>query len=363
MSIDARIVRRLPRVRDTPAFELNAHLQASPGITVLFGPSGSGKTLTLNCISGFVRPDEGRILVNDQLYFDAATKVHVPPQRRRCGYIFQEHALFPHMTIRDNLRFAAALPSSRTSRLPLHRRITELLDTFELTDLSDRMPAQLSGGQKQRAAIARVLVTEPRVLLLDEPASGLDARLRKNFHQLLRSVRERLQIPVLLVSHNLEDSFEVADALVLLDQGRVLQMGDHSSVIARPANVEVASMLDIYNIAPAQIQSLDPGANKSRILLFGQEIEGPYLPGHLIGDQGFVCLRRSEMKIAAPGEQRPSNLLKCRVERCSPSATGVRLELEHGFYIAVRETDYQGNGEKELLTFQIPPSAVTFTSK
>ena len=363
MSIDARIVRRLPAVRDTPAFELNAHLQVGPGITVLFGPSGSGKTLTLNCISGFARPDEGRILINDQLYFDGATKVHVPPQRRRCGYIFQDHALFPHMTVRDNLRFAASLPAAKTSRLPLHRRITELLEVFELAELSDRMPAQLSGGQKQRAAIARVLVTEPRLLLLDEPARGLDERLRKNFYELLLSVRERLQIPVLLVSHNLEDSFQVADSLVLLEHGRVLQMGSHSAVIAHPVNLEVARLFDIYNIAPAQIQSLDPGANRSRILVFGQEIEGPYLPGHLIGDQGFVCLRRSEMKVVAGGEQRSPHQLKLRLEKCSPSVDGVRLELEHGFSAAVRETDYKSNSENEQLTFEVPPPAVAFTGK
>ena len=134
MGVDARLVKRLPATRESAAFELDVHLKADSGVTVLFGPSGSGKTLTLNCLAGFVRPDAGRIVVNDELYFDAATHVNRSPQYRRCGYIFQDHALFPHMNVRDNLLFAA--PGNG-------RRVSELLEAFELTSLAARKPAQL----------------------------------------------------------------------------------------------------------------------------------------------------------------------------------------------------------------------------
>ena len=140
--------------------------------------SGAGKTLTLNCLAGFSRPDSGRILAGEDLFFDAATHVHIAPQRRRCGYIFQDHALFPHMTVMQNLRFAAAVAQSR-SKL----KVKELLDAFELGSLANRKPAQLSGGQKQRAALARAMVSEPRLLLLDEPTQGLDARLKRSFFE------------------------------------------------------------------------------------------------------------------------------------------------------------------------------------
>ena len=194
-SIDARLVKRLPPEQGSDGFELNIHLRTGAGITVLFGSSGAGKTLALNCLAGFARPDEGRILVRDELYFDAATHVHVPPQQRRCGYIFQDHALFPHMTLRENLRFAAsAAPRDKHPRPHRYRRVGELLDLFELTDLAARRPAQLSGGQKQRAALARVLVQDPRLLLLDEPTRGLDARLRSAFYDEIgrASCRERV---------------------------------------------------------------------------------------------------------------------------------------------------------------------------
>ena len=211
--IDARVLKRLVSRTDTEPFHLDIHMRAGDGITVLFGPSGAGKSLTLNCIAGFVRPDQGRILVADNLLFDGATGVHIAPQHRHCGYIFQDHALFPHMTVRGNLQFAAN--AAHAGRLNKHRKMQELLEAFELTELADRRPARLSGGQKQRAALARILMGEPRLLLLDEPARGLDARLRLSFHDVLRKTRDRLDIPVLLVTHDLEECFELADSVCI----------------------------------------------------------------------------------------------------------------------------------------------------
>jgi len=206
--IDARLLKRLPADRNGQEFKLDVHLQAEPGITALFGPSGAGKSLTLNCIAGFARPDAGRILVDDHIYFDDAAGVHLAPQRRRCGYIFQDHALFPHMTVRENLRFAVSSSATKgSSGLNRRRRINELLEAFELTELASRKPTQLSGGQKQRAALARILVSEPRVLLLDEPTRGLDARLRDSFYQLLKETRDRLRASIVLITHDTQECF------------------------------------------------------------------------------------------------------------------------------------------------------------
>ena len=146
--IDARIIKRLPATQGSEPFELNIHLRSESAVTVLLGASGAGKTLTLNCLAGFAHPDEGRILVQDQLFFDAAAGVHLAPQKRRCGYIFQDHALFPHMTVRQNLSFAIqSSPPPRPGRLDRHRHIQEMLEAFELADLSSRQPHELSGGQ------------------------------------------------------------------------------------------------------------------------------------------------------------------------------------------------------------------------
>jgi molybdate transport system ATP-binding protein len=360
--IDARLIKRFGAAPDSEAFELNLHLRAGPGITVLFGPSGAGKTLTLNCIAGFMHPDEGRILVHDEIYFDGATNVHIPAQRRRCGYIFQDHALFPHMSVRENLRFAAAASESNR-RLNRHRRINELLEIFELTDLAARKPAQLSGGQKQRAALARILVSEPRLLLLDEPTRGLDARLRQTFYDFLQKTRARLQVPVLLVTHELAEAFELADSVCLMDRGRLMQSGSRDTVLSRPATVEIARSLGIYNVIPATITALDPSRDISRLKIFDDEIEGPYLPGHLIGDQGFLCARESEVRVRRYETDAGRNQIRLRVLTTTSSLTGVRISFEHEICAAVSEAEWQQLRSGDRLYLEIPPSAVYFIGK
>ena len=362
--VDARLIKRFPPARDSEAFELNIHLRAEPGVTVLFGPSGAGKTLTLNCLGGFTRPDEGRILVNDELYFDAATRIHLAPQHRRCGYIFQDHALFPHMTVRENLQFAASAARSEKKRaLNRHRRINELLETFELTELAARKAGQLSGGQKQRASLARILVSEPRILLLDEPSRGLDARLRQNFYDLLRKTQEQLKIPILLVTHDLDECFELADSVCLMDQGRIAQSGPRDSVFAKPASADVARSLGVYNIIPASISALDPSRGSSRLSVLGQDIEGPYLPGHLIGDHGFLCVPEFKLKVL-PADARPcQNQLTLRVLGHSASSRGIRIAFDHGIVATASEVEFKRLQASDALRVEIPASAVYFLEK
>jgi molybdate transport system ATP-binding protein len=360
-SVDARLIKRFPAGRDSEAFELNVHFCAGPEVTVVSGASGAGKTLLLNCVAGFARPDEGRILVNDELLFDAATHIHLSPQRRRCGYIFQDHALFPHMTVRDNLRFAAsAARSGKGTGLHRRRRIHELLEAFELGDLAARKPAQLSGGQKQRAALARILVSEPRLLLLDEPTRGLDVRLRRAFYDVLRETQRRLDIPIVLVTHDLDECLELADCVYLLDRGRVLQSGPKASVFARPATLEIARSLGIYNLLPASIASLDPGRGTCRLSVLDQEIEGPYLPGHLIGDSGFLCVRQSETRIRAPGNRVSGNELLLRLAGSSASSRGVRVVFEPDVAATVSESEFEQLRGHDRLVVEIPAAAVYF---
>lgn len=361
--IDARIIKRFPAAPESEAFELNVHFRSGVGVTVLLGPSGAGKTLTLNCLGGFARPDEGRILVNDELYFDAQSQVHLAPQDRRCGYIFQDHALFPHMTVRDNLRFAAASGARRNRGVKLHRRINELLDVFELTDLAARKPAQLSGGQKQRAALARILVSEPRLLLLDEPTRGLDARLRRAFYDVLQKMRERLQAPVLLVTHDLDECFELADFVCLMDRGRFLQAGPKDVVLCKPATTEIARALGVYNIIPAEITGLDPSRNTSRIRMLNHDFEGAYFPAHLIGDQGFVCVRESDLRVLPTEIRASENQVVLRVLGSSASSQGIRIRFEHETAAVVSSADFEALRGSERLRIEIPRGAVYFVGR
>lgn len=358
--IDARLIKRFPAGPESEAFELDLHLKADVGITVLFGASGAGKSLTLNCIAGFAQPDEGRILVGGDLYFDAASRVHLSPQRRRCGYMFQEHALFPHMTVRENLRFAAAAGRSQMRGLQRHRRINELLEAFQLAELAARRPAQLSGGQQQRAALARMLVTDPRALLLDEPVRGLDVHLRRAFYEVLRHARERLEVAILLVTHDVEECFELADSICLIYRGQFLQCGPREQVLARPASVEAARTLGIYHVLPGEITALDPEHDSSRLKVLDWELEGPYLPGHLLGDRGFICIRESEIRVAACGS---AKRLALRLLASEPSVRGVRLRFEHGINATLPEAAYEPLRGAERLELKIPPSAIWFVAK
>ena len=175
--LEARLRKTFAPKPDSAGFTLDLEFTATAGVTVLFGPSGAGKTLVLESIAGFIEPDQGRILLDDDILFDGVTRLNLAPQKRNCGYVFQNYALFPHMTLRQNLEFAA----ERRPRLERHRRVAEMLDKFRLAESAGRRPHEVSGGQRQRCSIARALIGAPKLLLLDEPATGLDAPCAPNF--------------------------------------------------------------------------------------------------------------------------------------------------------------------------------------
>ncbi len=205
-------------------FALEVDFAAASERLVLFGPSGSGKTLTLQILSGVVTPDTGRIIVGDRVLFDKAKNVNVPARRRAIGYVPQDYALFPHLSVTDNVGFG--LPS----RWPWgpgpedRRRVAEFLGIFELTHLKHSLPRHLSGGQRQRVALARALIRRPSLLLLDEPFSALDALLRAKMRQELLKVQERFNIPVILITHDPEDVAALAQTVVVYEAGRIRQI-------------------------------------------------------------------------------------------------------------------------------------------
>ena len=362
IKIDARLLKRLPAVGETEAFELNIHLKSDAATTVLWGASGAGKTLALNCLGGFSTPTQGRILVNDELYFDGATRVNLPPRSRRCGYMFQDHALFPHMTVRENLKFAAAVART-SSRLDKHRRMNDLLEAFELSDLSARKPAQLSGGEKQRAALARMLVGDPHLLLLDEPTRGLDARLRQTFYEVLRTTRARSQAPIVLVTHDLDEYMQLGDYVCLMESGRFVQSGPREQVFSRPANLEVARALGIYNLLPAKVTALDPSRDTCSLEVAGCEVQGRYLKGRLIGDQGHLCVRQTEARLLPNIGGKGPNQILLRTLGVTPSAQGTKVLLEHGAAAVVSETEYAHLRGEDILKLEVPPSAVYFIAR
>ncbi len=361
MGLEALLRKSFRGGKGSEAFDLDVKLVANAGITSLLGPSGSGKTLIMNCLGGFIKPDAGRVLLNDRLLFDAAADVNIRPEKRRCGYIFQDHALFPHMSVRENLNFAAQVSETRgDSNLSRRRRIAELLSTFELTELSERVPAQLSGGQRQRAALARIMMSEPQILLLDEPTRGLDERLRESFYQQLHQMQERLRIPVLFITHDVEECLRVSQSVCLIKAGRFLQCGPLTSVVGSPDSLEAARAFGIYNLMPAEIVTLDPVHRQSRLRSNGCELMGPHLPGHLLGDRGVLCFRQADSIVTAEPTTEGRSNLPVQVQQVNASATGLRLQLGSEMFAYISQRQWEEVRGRQQLYLTIPPAAIHF---
>jgi molybdate transport system ATP-binding protein len=213
------------------SFELGVRLSVGAQTFALVGPSGAGKTTVLRAIAGLRRPDRGRIALGERAWFDAAAKVDLPPERRSVGLVFQEYALFPHMTVRANVAFGGASDG----------RVRELLDRVRIAHLADERPGALSGGERQRVAVARALARDPQVLLLDEPLSALDAHTRAVVRGELQDVLGALALPTLLVTHDFRDAAALADRIGVMVDGRLRQEGTAAELVAHPADAFVAS--------------------------------------------------------------------------------------------------------------------------
>lgn len=353
--IQARIARRFPPGPESADFSLDIDFEAAAGITVLFGPSGAGKTLTLDAIAGFIKPDSGRIILDDEILFDGAAQLNLRPQLRNCGYVFQNYALFPHMTLRQNLAFAA----ERRPRLERHRRVNEMLERFHLGDYSGRRPHEVSGGEKQRCSIARALIGVPKLLLLDEPARGLDAPLRAQLYEVLRQVRSEFEIPILLVTHDLEECFALAGQMVVLREGRLVQSGSPRSVLSQPAGVEVARLLGVANLFSAEISALDPGRNTSRLRLDEFELSGPYFPGRFLGDRVWVCIPAEDLRVPPNnGAQPEPNQIPVKLIRVSEKPQAMRLEFSHHITAEVSRADFEQQKDNKEWLVEFPPDRI-----
>jgi molybdate transport system ATP-binding protein len=233
------------RLRQDAPIPLAATFACAPGeLLALVGPSGSGKSTILRTIAGLYRPKNGSVRVDGQVWFDSDTGVCVPAHRRQAGLVFQSYALFPHLTALDNV--AAAL--GHLARGERAARAGQLLELVHLAGLERRRPAELSGGQQQRVAVARALGREPKVLLLDEPFSAVDKATRQKLYRELAELRRQLRMPVVLVTHDLDEAVMLADRLSLLHHGRTLQDGPPLQVMQQPATVEAARLVGQRNL-------------------------------------------------------------------------------------------------------------------
>jgi molybdate transport system ATP-binding protein len=276
-----------------PDFSLTVRLEVDAEILVLFGPSGSGKTTTLNALAGLVAPDRGQITLDGQILFHRDREVrmiNIPARRRHVGYVFQNYALFPHLTAHENIGF----PLRGSDR---QRRVSELLDRMNLAHLADRYPHELSGGQQQRVAIARTLASDPRVLLLDEPFSALDTAVRQHLQRDLMALQRELGLPVIYVTHRLEDAFAVGQRLAVMHDGQLQQVGPIADVFRYPANPRVAEIMGIPNLFRARVTT----AHADGLVLDWDGLQLSALPQAIAaGSLVTAYIRPEDVKILYP---------------------------------------------------------------
>jgi molybdate transport system ATP-binding protein len=253
---DQRLDVRLRKRRHSQGHEflLEVQFQSEPGFTILFGPSGAGKTTVLDCVAGLAKPDSGRIAVGDRVLFDAAQAIDLPVSKRCVGYVFQSLALFPHMTVAKNVQYGLAhFPQAERTT-----RASAILQAFRIAHLAERYPREISGGESQRTALARTLVTDPAVLLLDEPLAALDAPTKAKIIDDLRQWNQAHCIPILYVTHSREEVFALGEGVIVLDAGRIVSKGTPHEVMDAPQQETVAQLVGFENIFDAVVETVSP---------------------------------------------------------------------------------------------------------
>jgi molybdate transport system ATP-binding protein len=290
--LDFQIVRRFPR---GPVIAARASwpLEGAP-VTVLFGPSGSGKTTVLRALAGLDRPDAGSITFGGEPWFDAERGIQVQPQRRGVGLLFQDYALFPHLTVAANLGYGL----HRLPRAEREARVAALAGQFGLGELLARRPTTLSGGQRQRVALARALAPRPRLLLLDEPLSALDTPTREALRGELRHLLEQAGVPAIVVTHDRVEALALGDRLAVLVDGTIRQVGPVHEVFSAPVEVDVARVVGTENVFPARLVRREDGLVVVRTTgAPGAELVAVDPGG--VEDEAYACVRAEEVVLEA----------------------------------------------------------------
>lgn len=327
----ARLTRRV-----SAGFTLQAEFAMPAGVTALVGPAGAGKSLALELIAGFARPDAGRVLIDDAIVFDGETRVNLPPRRRRAAHVASRDTLFPHMTVRENLMFAAA----RRARLERHKRVAGIMEQFALEE---------TAGSRTAARIARAILSEPRLLLIDE--CGVD-------EPLLRRTMSAFPGPILLVTRDLDLCHACAEEMVLLEAGRVVQRGAAREVLDAPESAAAAGLLGFDNVFAATIAALDPGRDTSRLECEHFAFTGPYLPGHFNGDRVQVAVRSGVLRVHSGEIAAGVNFVALPLAAVSERLRGARLSFAHGVVAEVPRGEWERQRDNKSWQVEFPPAAL-----
>jgi molybdate transport system ATP-binding protein len=290
--LDARIKKQLgDSTGHTLTIDVN--FRVSGGITVLFGSSGAGKTSILRAIAGIIRPDEGRITLDEKIYFDSAAGISLQMQHRKVGYVFQNHMLFPHLTAEQNVFYGVR----SDSRLSARDRVQELLSMLGIQKAAVRYPHELSGGEQQRVALARALATDPLIMLLDEPLSAVDVATRSRLLEEIAAIQQRSRIPFLYVTHNHSEAVRLGNAMIVIDDGKVVQEGAPLEIFNSPQTASAARVVGAENVFVGRILRHQPEDGMTEIDINSCLIEAPY-NGLSIGSQVTIGIRSEDIIVS-----------------------------------------------------------------
>ena len=325
------------RKRLSPRFQIDVTFDVAPGVTIVFGESGSGKTTLLRCVAGLVQPDDGRIVIGERALFDAGTGVNIEPASRQVGFVFQHLALFPHLTAAENIAYGlSGLPAS--ARL---ERTTIIAASFRIGHLLDRRPGEISGGERQRVGLARSLVTNPTILLLDEPLSALDHGTQSRIIADLRQWNEARRIPILYVTHSQREAFALGERVLVLQDGAIVADGTPEQVMNMPSRESVALLAGFENLLDAVVvdRRPDAGVMVNRLAGTAVDLETP-LADAGIGHPVRVAIRAGDILVATerPRGLSARNIVPGTIATLSRESGVVRAEISIGVPIEVHLT-------------------------
>jgi iron(III) transport system ATP-binding protein len=323
-----RLTRLSKQLGDQPTVNgINLDIARGEAV-VLLGPSGCGKTTTLRMIAGFIDPDGGEIHLNGQLAASAAGAL--PPEKRKLGMMFQNYAVWPHKSVFDNVAYGLQL--AKVPKAEIHERVMRMLASVNLAGLSQRKPAELSGGQQQRVALARALVTEPSLLLMDEPLSNLDATLRQSMRHELKALQRRVEVAMLYVTHDQEEALVLADRVVVMNAGNIEQIGTPEEVYQRPRNAFVATFIGQANLFEGEVIAVEQGRYKVRLAV-GVSLQAGSARPLNVGERCQVLVRPERLRLddqGLPVQVSSSTFLGNRYElRVQAAEVEIKVDSDH----------------------------------
>jgi molybdate transport system ATP-binding protein len=326
-------------------FVLDVAFEAASGFTILFGASGAGKTTLLDCVAGLVKPDAGRIFAAGRILFDSPSGIDIPTAKRRAGYVFQDLALFPHMSVTQNIAYGL----DRLTHPDRAAKVSSILQSFRISHLSERKAREISGGERQRVALARTLVTDPEVLLLDEPLAALDAPTKAHIIEDLREWNRSHGIPILYVTHSREEVFALGERVIVLDAGRIVAHGTPHEVVSAPLQETVAQLIGFENIFDAVVEAVRPERGTMTCSIAGDGgplvLETPLVRGG-VGTAFRVGIRAGDILLATapPVGLSARNLIPGRIKSLEQRDVIVsaqvkcRVEMEVHLTLAARDS-------------------------